>query len=58
MESHTAGQLRRPKLMRGVRKHSKIGSEKYLEPRTSCLSGTVGRPAGIQGLASEKVADL
>ena len=58
MESHTAGQLRRPKRMRGDREHGKIGSEKYLGPRTSCLRGTVGRPAGIQILASEEVADL
>ena len=58
MESHTAGQLRRPKCVRGVREHGKIGSEKYLGPRISCLRGTVGRPAGIQDLASEEVADL
>ena len=58
MESHTAGQLRRTKRVRGVREHGKIRSEKYLGPRTSFLRGTVGRPAGIQGLASEEVADL
>ena len=44
--------------MRGVREHGKIRSEKYLGPRTSCLRRTVGRPAGIQGLAGEEVADL
>ena len=44
--------------MRGVREHGKIESEKYLGPRTSCLRGTVARPAGTQGLASEDVADL
>ena len=58
VESHTAGQLRRPKHMRGVREHGKIWSEKYLGARTSCLRGTVGRPAGIQGLATEEVAYL
>ena len=44
--------------MRGVREDAKIWSEKYLGPRTSCLRGTVGRPAGIQGLAGEEVVDL
>ena len=44
--------------MRGVREHGKIRSEKYLGPRTSCLRRTVGRPAGIQGLAGEEVVDL
>ena len=58
MESNTAGQIVRPKCMRGVREHGKIGSEKYLGPRKSCLRGTVGRPAGIQGLANEEIADL
>ena len=58
MENHTAGQLRRLKHMRGVREHGKIGSEKYLGPRKSCLRGTVGRPAGVQGLATEEVVDL
>ena len=58
MESHRAGQLRGPKHMRGVREHGKIRSEKYLGPRTSCLRGTMARPAGIQGLGTEEVADL
>ena len=58
MESHTARQLRSQKHVRGVRERGKIGSEKYLGPRISCLRGTVGRPAGIQDLASEEVADL
>lgn len=58
MESHTAGQLRRPKRARGVRADGEILSEKYLGPSESCLRGTVGRPAGIQGLAGEEAADL
>ena len=44
--------------MRGVREHGKIGSQKYLGPRTSCLRGIVGRSAGLKGLESEEVADI